>query len=451
MQPRPDEPILTVSDLNREARELLESGLPGLWVEGEISGFIHHGSGHMYFTLKDDRAEIRCAMFRGANRHLGFRPENGLQVLLQGKVTIYEARGSYQIVVEQMEPAGEGLLRRRLEALKARLQAEGLFAAEHKQPLPALPRCVGVITSPTGAAIRDILKVLRRRFPAVPVIIYPAQVQGERAKGEIAAALATAARRNECDVLICGRGGGSLEDLWSFNEEQVVRAIFECPLPVISAVGHESDVTLADLVADLRAPTPSAAAELAVPDAAAWRNQVASATRRGMAAIRRELRNRTNAHQNLAGRLRRRNPRYVLRQYAQRIDELIVRLRRGALTRVNLERSALLQARARLVGASPAARCRDTRHRLDSQRIRMVAAIRTRTGKARARLGALAAGLQVASPLATLERGYAIVTDPQTGAAVTGTRELKIGQTVDTRLAHGQFTAKVTKTLDDDG
>lgn len=357
MQPRPDEPILTVSDLNREARELLESGLPGLWVEGEISGFIHHGSGHMYFTLKDDRAEIRCAMFRGANRHVGFRPENGLQVLLQGKVTIYEARGSYQIVVEQMEPAGEGLLRRRLEALKARLQAEGLFAAEHKQPLPALPRCVGVITSPTGAAIRDILKVLRRRFPAVPVIIYPAQVQGERAKGEIAAALATAARRNECDVLICGRGGGSLEDLWSFNEEQVVRAIFECPLPVISAVGHESDVTLADLVADLRAPTPSAAAELAVPDAAAWRNQVASATRRGMAAIRRELRNRTNAHQNLAGRLRRRNPRYVLRQYAQRIDELIVRLRRGALTRVNLERSALLQARARLVGASPAARC----------------------------------------------------------------------------------------------
>ena len=449
MQPRPDQTILTVSDLNREARELLESGLPGLWVEGEISGFVHHGSGHMYFSLKDDQAQVRCAMFRGANRHLSFRPENGLQVMLQGKVTIYEPRGSYQVVVDQMEPAGEGLLRRRLEALKAKLQAEGLFAAEHKQTLPTLPRRVGVITSPTGAAIRDILKVLRRRFPAVPVVIYPAQVQGERAKVEIVAALATAARRDECDVLICGRGGGSLEDLWSFNEEQVVRAIFDCPLPVIAAVGHESDVTLADLVADLRAPTPSAAAEMAVPDAQAWQGQVQATTRRAVAAVRRELRNRGQAHASLAGRLRRRNPGYLLRQHAQRIDELGTRLRRAALQRVNHERSRLLQARALLVGASPAARCRETRHRLDGQRIRMVAAMRVQLGNARAQLGALAAGLQVASPLATLERGYAIITD-QTGTAVTNADQLITGQTVDTRLARGHFTAKVIKTFDDD-
>lgn len=449
MQPRPDEPILTVSELNREARELLESALPGLWVEGEISNFIHHGSGHMYFDLKDDQAQVRCAMFRSANRSLSFRPENGLQVLLRGRVTIYEPRGSYQVVAEQMEPAGEGLLRRRLEALKAKLQAEGLFATEHKQSLPALPRCVGVITSPTGAAVRDILKVLRRRFPAVPVIIYPTQVQGERAKGEIAAALATAARRDECDVLICGRGGGSLEDLWSFNEEQVVRAIFDCPVPVVSAVGHESDVTLADLVADLRAPTPSAAAELVVPDARAWQQQVSSATRRAVATMRRDLRNRSHAHANLAGRLRRRNPRYLLRQHAQRIDELATRLRRAALQRVNRERARLLHARARLVGASPAAHCRDTRHRLDGQRLRMIAAIRVQLGNTRARLGALAAGLQVASPLATLERGYAIVTD-ETGAAVTNASQLKIDQTVETRLAAGRFTSKVTKTLDND-
>lgn len=450
MQPRPDEPILTVSELNREARELLESALPGLWVEGEISNFIHHGSGHMYFDLKDDQAQVRCAMFRSANRSLSFRPENGLQVLLRGRVTIYEPRGSYQVVAEQMEPAGEGLLRRRLEALKAKLQAEGLFATEHKQSLPALPRCVGVITSPTGAAVRDILKVLRRRFPAVPVIVYPAQVQGERAKGEIAAALATAARRDECDVLICGRGGGSLEDLWSFNEEQVVRAIFDCPLPVVSAVGHESDVTLADLVADLRAPTPSAAAELVVPDAQAWQQQVSSATRRAVAAMRRDLRNRSHAHANLAGRLRRRNPRYLLRQHAQRIDELATRLRRAALQRVNRERARLLHARARLVGASPAARCRDTRHRLDGQRLRMIAAIRVQLGNTRAHLGALAAGLQVASPLATLERGYAIVTD-ETGAAVTNASQLKIDQITETRLARGRFKARVTKTFDKDG
>lgn len=424
---------------------LLETGLPGLWVEGEISNFIHHGSGHMYFNLKDDQAQVRCAMFRSANRRLGFRPEDGLQVMLRGKVTIYEPRGSYQIVAEQMEPAGEGLLRRRFEALKERLQAEGLFAEEHKQALPALPCRIGVITSPSGAAVRDILKVLRRRFPSIPVVIYPAQVQGERARTEIAAALATAARRSECDVLICGRGGGSLEDLWSFNEEEVVRAIYACPLPVISAVGHESDVTLADLVADLRAPTPSAAAELAAPDAGAWRQQVAAVTNRAVTTLRRELRQRAAAHASLAGRLRRQNPGYLLRQHAQRIDELGVRLRRAVLQRVGHDHSRLLQARARLVGASPLACCREARHRLESHRLRMISIVHSRLGEARGRLGALAAGLQVASPLATLERGYAIVRDIDTGAAITDAARLQTGQTVDTRLARGRFIAEVRK------
>lgn len=446
MQPRPDELILSVSELNREARDLLETALPGLWVEGEISNFVHHGSGHMYFNLKDDQAQVRCAMFRRANQQLSFRPEDGLQVLLQGKVTIYEPRGSYQIVAEQMEPAGEGLLRRQFEVLKARLQAEGLFADEHKQPLPALPRRIGVITSPTGAAVRDVLKVLRRRFAGIPVVIYPAQVQGERAQGEIAAALATAASRAECDLLICGRGGGSLEDLWSFNEEAVVRAIFACPIPVISAVGHESDVTLADLVADVRAPTPSAAAEMAVPDAMAWQRQVATLTRRAISALRRDLRRRATNHASMAGRLRRRNPRYLLRQYAQRIDELGLRLQRGILQTVNDERARLLHARTRLLGASPATRCSDTRHRLASSRLRMVNALRIQIADKRGHLATLAASLNVASPLATLERGYAIVTDPSTGAAITDAGRLKSGDTVETRLANGRFTAEVKDT-----
>jgi exodeoxyribonuclease VII large subunit len=450
MQPRPDEPILTVSDLNREAKELLETGLPALWVEGEISNFLHHGSGHMYFDLKDEHAQVRCAMFRNANRRLSFRPANGLHVLLHGKVTLYETRGSFQIVAEDMEPAGEGLLRRRLEALKAKLQAEGLFAAEHKQALPALPRCIGVITSPTGAAIRDILKVLRRRFPAVPVIIYPTQVQGERAKGDIIAALATAAERGECDVLICGRGGGSLEDLWTFNEEPVVRAIFACPVPLVSAVGHESDVTLADLVADLRAPTPSAAAELVVPDASAWRQQIAATQRRAVTAVQRRLRLQQHAQAGLAGRLRRRNPRFLLRQHAQRLDELGARIRGAALRRIGVERTRLVHSRARLIGASPIASCRETGHVLDGQRLRLLGAIRAQLGNARARLAGLASGLQVASPLATLERGYAIVTDPKSRATLRDVKQLAPGQSVETRLARGRFAAKVVKILDRD-
>jgi exodeoxyribonuclease VII large subunit len=447
MQPRPDEPIFTVSELNREARELLEGALPALWVEGEISNFIHHGSGHMYFDLKDEGAQVRCAMFRGANRRLQFRPENGLQVLLQGRVTLYEPRGSYQLVAEAMEPAGEGLLRRRLEALKTKLQGEGLFAAEHKQTLPSLPRQIGVITSPTGAAVRDILKVLRRRFPAIPVIIYPTQVQGERAAGEISAALATAARRAECDVLICGRGGGSLEDLWSFNEEQVVRAIFASPIPVISAVGHETDITLADLVADMRAPTPSAAAELVVPDAQGWQQQFAATERRSGSAMNRQLRMLAQAAAQLTGRLRRRSPRFILRQNAQRLDELGSRARRASAARLDAEGARLLQLGTRLLNASPSRQCQAGRQQLREQQLRLSAAMQTRLNAARARLSTGAAGLQIASPLATLERGYALVTDGKTGAALRDAAELQTGQEVQARLAHGGFRATITRVL----
>src|SRR5690606_2193067 len=264
----------TVSALNREARLILERRFVGLWVEGEISDLSRPSSGHLYWTLKDATGQIRCAMFRQQNRPLAFPLANGDQVLVRARVTLYEARGEFQLIVEEVEAAGEGLLRRRFEALKRKLAAEGLFDTARKRPLPRVPRRIGVVTSATGAAIRDVLIALRRRFPAIPVLIYPTPVQGEGAAQEIRRTLELAGRRAECDVLILTRGGGSLEDLWSFNEEIVARAIAASPIPVIVGVGHETDFTIADFVADLRAPTPSQAAELAVPDCREWRGRV---------------------------------------------------------------------------------------------------------------------------------------------------------------------------------
>lgn len=254
--------IFTVSRLNQTVRLLLEQEMGQVWISGEISNFTQPASGHWYFTLKDDTAQVRCAMFRNSNRRVTFRPQHGQQVLVRANITLYEPRGDYQIIAESMQPAGEGLLQQKYEQLKAKLHSEGLFDQQHKQPLPSPAHCVGVITSKTGAALHDILHVLKRRDPSLPVIIYPTAVQGDDAPGQIVRAIELANARGECDVLIVGRGGGSLEDLWSFNDERVARAIFASRIPVVSAVGHETDVTIADFVADLRAPTPSAAAKL---------------------------------------------------------------------------------------------------------------------------------------------------------------------------------------------
>src|SRR5690554_6054855 len=261
---------LTVSELNRQARHLLESSFMQAWVEGELTGLSRPSSGHWYFSLKDQRAQVRCAMFRGFNQRLRQLPKEGDLVRVRGKVSLYEARGDYQLIVEHLEPAGLGALQQAFEALKARLYAEGLFAAERKKPVPETPRHIGVVTSPTGAAIHDILTVLQRRCPNIPMTLYPTAVQGQAATAEIVAAIQRAVHHGQADVLIIGRGGGSLEDLWCFNEEAVARAIAACPIPTVSAVGHEVDVTIADFVADLRAPTPSAAAEKVSPDQSAW-------------------------------------------------------------------------------------------------------------------------------------------------------------------------------------
>src|SRR3990172_11056784 len=260
--------IYSISRLNHEVRGMLEADFPMIWVEGEISNIARPSSGHLYFSLKDETAQVRCAMFRTRSRHIGLNPDNGMQVLARARVSLYEPRGDFQLIVEQMEETGDGALRRAFELLKQRLSAEGLFDPAHKIPLPALPRQIGIITSPSGAAIRDILHVLKRRFPALPVLIYSIPVQGASAAPEIARMINLAAQRNECDVLILARGGGSLEDLWAFNEEMVARAIYHCPIPIITGIGHEIDFTIADFAADVRAPTPSAAAELVSPDRA---------------------------------------------------------------------------------------------------------------------------------------------------------------------------------------
>ena len=305
MLPSQSPAIFTVSRLNQTVRLLLEHEMGQVWISGEISNFTQPASGHWYFTLKDDTAQVRCAMFRNSNRRVTFHPQHGQQVLVRANITLYEPRGDYQIIVESMQPAGEGLLQQKYEQLKAKLQAEGLFDLQYKKSLPSPAHCVGVITSKTGAALHDILHVLKRRDPSLPVIIYPTAVQGDDAPGQIVRAIELANKRNECDVLIVGRGGGSLEDLWSFNDERVARAIFASRIPIVSAVGHETDVTIADFVADLRAPTPSAAAEVVSRNQQELLRQVQSARQRlEMAMDFQKAERKPNACKDEQGRLR---------------------------------------------------------------------------------------------------------------------------------------------------
>jgi exodeoxyribonuclease VII large subunit len=439
------EPVRTVSQVNREARLLLERGFPALWVTGEISNLARPASGHVYFSLKDEQAQLRCAMFRSALRAVRFRPDNGQQVLIRGRISLFEARGEFQLIVDHMEPAGDGLLLRRLEELKTRLAREGLFEAARKKALPVLPQRIGIITSMTGAALRDILHILRRRFAAVSVVIYPVLVQGEQAKLEIAAALGVAAARAECDVLILARGGGSLEDLWAFNEEIVARAIFACPLPVVSGVGHEIDFTIADLVADVRAPTPSGAAELVVPDARDWRRRIRILERGAASAARRALERTSLRADSLVRRLRRTHPGFVLAQHSQRLDELTTRLAGAARRAVSLRRLEARHALSRLRAAGPLALLRQRDDHLGRQRLRIASAVRQRVADAAKRFAVATASLQAFSPLHTLERGFALVTDTRSGKLLRSARDLKVGQAVSGQLSDGGFDAVVSK------
>jgi exodeoxyribonuclease VII large subunit len=440
--PPTDATVVTVSELNREARRLLELGLPGLWVAGEISNLARPRSGHLYFSLKDAHAQVRCAMFRNAQRGLNFTPQDGTQVVLSGTISIYEARGDYQIVVNRMEEAGAGALQRQFDELKARLDGLGLFATEHKRPLPQLPGRIGVVTSPTAAALRDILNVLQRRYPLAEVIVYPTHVQGERAAGEIVAALAAANQRRECDVIIVARGGGSLEDLWPFNTEAVAQAIFASELPVVAGIGHEVDVTIADLVADVRAPTPSGAAELVVPDRAGLQRALRQLERRALLAARGRIQTARVQHRQLTERLRRNHPAAVLQQLQQHSDELNRRLQLHMERGLQSRRQRFEALGARLRRAWPAARLAllESRHRQATQRL--VRAMHTRITAQRQQLSSAGRQLHAVSPLATLDRGYAIVRSGD--QVVCRADELNIGAQLDIRLAHGRASAEVT-------
>ncbi|HVC01971.1 MAG TPA: exodeoxyribonuclease VII large subunit [Steroidobacteraceae bacterium] len=440
--PRRDRDVYTVSRLNREARALLERGFGGLWLEGEISNFARPGSGHWYFSLKDAAAQVRCAMFRTRNSQLRFTPRDGQKVLVRARVGLYEPRGEYQLLIEHLEDAGIGALKRQFEELAARLSAEGLFETARKRPLPRLPRRIGVITSPTGAAVRDILQVLGRRFPAAAVLIYPVPVQGAQAPAEIVEALRLAGRRAECDVLILARGGGSLEDLWAFNDEAVARAIVASPIPVVSGVGHEVDFTIADFAADLRAPTPSAAAEIVVPDAEEWSKTFrafASRLRQSMSRWLRDARDRLGW---LAGRTAHAGPSARLAEQMQRLDELEQRLPRGVRQRLAELRSAVAESRSRLWSLSPAVRLRETAGRQNDLLARLRAAELQQLRHARERLLPLVRTLQAVSPLATLERGYAIVATGD-GRILRDAADAPPGTRIEARLARGRIRATV--------
>lgn len=434
--------IFTVTRLNSAVRMILEQDLGLVWLTGELSNLAMPSSGHWYFSLKDISAQVRCAMFKGNNRRVPFRPQDGMQVLVQARVSLYEPRGDYQLIIESMQPAGDGMLALRFEELKRRLGAEGLFDEGRKRPLPREPRAVGLVTSATGAALHDMLTVLGRRAPDLPVFIYPTQVQGSAAIGQIVAAIALANRRAEVDVLIVGRGGGSLEDLWCFNEEAVARAIAHSTIPVVSAVGHEVDVTISDFAADLRAPTPSAAAELVAPDRSARAQRLVHLKQRLVQAISRRQTAARHGFALLQKRLDHQDPKRRLEQQSQRLDELSgrlqqllnLRLHQGELRLANLELRLQARSPEKLLAAGK------RRHQLAQERLHTL--MNKRQDLAAHRLAMLSARLDGISPLATLGRGYSITRTPS-GEVISRAAQVSPGQQLVTTLAEGSLRVRV--------
>lgn len=440
--------IYTVSRLNSEVRLTLELQFQQLWLVGEVSNFVAAASGHWYFSLKDQAAQVKVAMFKQANRYATVRPQNGQQVLIRARISVYEPRGEYQLLAEFIEPAGAGLLKQQFEQLKAKLAAEGLFAPERKRPLPANPRRVGVITSPTGAAVRDIITVLARRAPGIELIIYPCQVQGETAAAQLRNMLSTAIRRNEVDVLIIGRGGGSIEDLWCFNDEALARAVAECPIPIVSAVGHEIDFALTDFVADVRAATPSAAAELVSPDQSQWLVALSQLQQRLSRAMRRQLMQQQPRLAQLQQRLQQLHPQRRLEQQQQRLDELQLRLQRRMQQHLQTARRQHSYLQLSLQHLSPAKAIKQQQLQLQQLAKRLQQAQQQQLKYSSQQLARLSAQLHTVSPLATLARGYSISFDSQQ-QALTSSAQLKVGDAINTRLAQGSFNAVVTQVVKD--
>ena len=437
--PFPDVRVLSVSALNRQARQLLEGRLGEVWVRGEISNYRRPGSGHWYFTLKDDSAQVRCAMFVNRNRFSNLQPADGAEVVVRGRVSLYEGRGDYQIIVEHMEPAGEGALRAAFEALKERLAAEGLFSAERKRALPPFPAHLAILSSRSGAALSDVLSIVRRRFPCLKVTLLPVAVQGPDAERQLLGAMQRIPAL-EPDVVLLTRGGGSLEDLFVFNSEPLARAIASCPVPTVAAIGHETDFTIAELVADLRGPTPSAAAEMLTPDGSALALQFdglearlgrASTTRidlarGGLAALRARLT----------------DPRHRVRQLMQRADDLDERLRRAAAGQTERFRARVDALRRSVRLLRPAERIENHRRTLERLAATARYAVTNQVRNGRTNLAALARTLEAVSPLDTLTRGFAIVTDPD-GRVITGADGLEAGARIRANFHDGAVDAVV--------
>lgn len=434
--------IFTVTRLNQTVRSLLEREMGQVWITGEISNFTQPASGHWYFTLKDDTAQVRGAMFRNSNRRVTFRPQHGQQVLVRASVTLYDPRGDYQIIVESMQPAGEGLLQQKYEQLKAALSAEGLFDQQFKQPLPTPAHCIGVITSKTGAALHDILHVLRRRDTSLPVVIYPTAVQGDDAPGQIVRAIELANARQECDVLIVGRGGGSLEDLWSFNDERVARAIFASRIPVVSAVGHETDVTIADFVADLRAPTPSAAAEIVSRNQTELLRQIQSAQQRLEMAMDFFIANRTRRFTQLNHRLQQQHPQLRLARQQTVLEKLRQRMRVALDSQLKQASQRQRRVAQRLNQQNPQPRIWRAQTRIQQLEYRLAESLRAQLSVTRERFGKAVTHLEAVSPLSTLARGYSVTTAAD-GKVLKQAKQVKTGDTLTTRLADGWVESEV--------
>jgi len=439
---QPERRIFTVSDLTARIRELLSKNFTDILVQGEISNCRPAASGHIYFTLKDEKAQVRCVFFKQQQRGMKFRPEDGMSVMVRGSISVYEARGEYQVYVELLEPVGRGALQLAFEQLKKRLAEEGLFDPARKKPLPLLPGRIGLITSPTGAAVRDVVRILRRRFPNVHLTLYPVRVQGDEAAAEIVGALEYFSKKQAADVILLVRGGGSLEDLWSFNDESVARAIAASTMPVISGVGHETDFTIADFVADMRASTPSAAAEIVVQTRREFDKHVADLRETLESLVRYRLMGLSRRVHELAGRRGFRRPLDLLRQRRQRADELTSRMALALRARLDFSRKRLTAAHLRIARFDFRAKMAALRLRLEKRGHDLGVRAERLLRSKRERWERLSLQLQERSPLRVLERGYAIATDAA-GNVLRDAAQVALGDSVTVTLHRGKLSTEV--------
>ena len=444
-----EQSVISVSELNKKAKSLLDKGIPKLWIEGEISNLAKPASGHMYFSLKDEMSQIRCAWFRQRQLQNTLNIVNGSKMLALGKIGLYEPRGEYQFIVEKMEIAGEGDLKRKYEDLKRKLSAEGIFSEENKSELPNLPKRIGVITSPSGAAVQDILTVLNRRFPIIPIIIFPVAVQGEQAAPQIQNALEKANFRADCDLLILARGGGSLEDLWAFNEEIVARAIFDSEIPIISAIGHETDVTISDFTADLRAPTPSGAAELAVPDQHDWIKSIDNISEKINTIITQQINSKSQLSDWINKRLSQSSPMMTVKRQIEKSNNLQKMLSSSIFQNLSRQEKNIHQLKSNLNEVSPRLKIHTQLSRIKELNQKITSCSDHLLEGLNNRIKLASKTLNSVSPLRTLDRGYAIARDAKTKNVIMSADTIEIENDIEVKLAKGEIKVTVIEKYSD--